>query len=230
MIKVQSLIKSYGTNIVLHDISFEIAKQEIAVLLGPSGSGKSTVLRCINGIEPYDSGNITIDCFSEVKIATIFQNFNLFENKTVLENLCYAPVKVHNLSREQAEKRAFSMMEKVNIGKEYANKYPSELSGGQKQRVAIARSLCIEPDIVLFDEPTSSLDPENVKEILHLIQSLADHSTTMLIVTHELAFAKAIADRVLFFSQGKLLEDACAADFWQKPGTDEAQSFIRHLL
>ena len=195
MIKLIQLTKQYSQNIVLDNISMEVSKGDIIGLIGPSGSGKSTVLRCIAGIEPYDTGEIIID--NHCRIGMVFQNFNLFNNMSVIGNLCYPQQKVLQRTKHEAEGIAVQMLKKVNmIG--FFDRLPAALSGGQKQRVAIARTLCMNPSIILFDEPTSALDPENVIEVLDVIKSIATNEISIIIVTHELRFIKSIANRMIF--------------------------------
>lgn len=228
MININSLSQSFGNHKVLDNISVKIKKNEVVALLGPSGSGKSSLLRCVGGIAENYDGSIEINVNAS-KIATVFQNFNLFENKTVLNNLIYPQIKVLKIQNKQALQIAREALHQVNFTLR-ENAYPRELSGGQKQRVAIARALCMKPKILLLDEPTSSLDPENVIDILNIVKTLSQQDITMLIVTHEIKFAQAIADRVLFFSDGKIVEDSPASLFWQSPSTTLAKQFISKIL
>ncbi|GGL52493.1 amino acid ABC transporter ATP-binding protein [Sporolactobacillus putidus] len=241
MIKAEHIFKNFGELHVLKDVSLEIRKGEVVVIIGPSGSGKSTFLRCINLLEKPTGGRVEIDDQEMTalrpkqvvkvreKVGMVFQHFYLFPHKTVLENLIYAPMKVKGLSREKAEERAKELLEKVGLS-EKAGQYPSKLSGGQQQRVAIARALAMEPDYMLFDEPTSALDPEMVKEVLEVIQSLADTGMTMIIVTHEMGFAKMVADKVVFMDDGQILESASPDQFFSAPKTDRAKDFLEKIL
>ncbi|AZB43476.1 amino acid ABC transporter ATP-binding protein [Bacillus sp. FJAT-42376] len=240
MIKVDKLHKSFGKNEVLHNISVSINKGEVVAVIGPSGSGKSTFLRCLNLLEVPTSGEIEVGgqkvTDPKVKINSIrqnlgmvFQHFYLFPHKTVLQNLTYAPTTVKGLSKAEAEERAKALLVKVGLA-EKANEYPSRLSGGQKQRVAIARALAMNPDVMLFDEPTSALDPEMVKEVLDVMKDLAHTGMTMIIVTHEMGFAREVADRVLFLDGGSLVEDAPPAEFFAQPKSQRAQDFLSKIL
>nr|WP_206070897.1 amino acid ABC transporter ATP-binding protein [Nodosilinea sp. P-1105] len=225
---------------VLKDISTDVATGEVVAIIGPSGSGKSTMLRCINLLEVPTAGQILIDGIEitspkcdilkvRQNVGMVFQHFNLFPHKTVLDNLTYAPMKVRGLSKADAGKIAIDLLAKVGLS-EKADQYPSRLSGGQKQRVAIARALAMQPDIMLFDEPTSALDPEMVKEVLDVIKGLADTGITMCIVTHEMGFAREVADRVLFLDGGYLVEDAPPDIFFSTPKSDRAQQFLEKVL
>ena len=225
MLSISKLTKNYNRHVVLKEISFKVSKGQVVVLIGPSGSGKSTVLRCINGLVIYESGKIDLSVSSSTKIGMVFQHFHLFNNMTVLENFIYAPINVLKYNKEQALAIADKWLKRVNLTK-FANAYPWSLSGGQKQRAAIARTLCMDPEIILFDEPTSALDPENMKEVLDVIKSLAHTGITMLIVTHAMKFASSIADRVLFLDNGELIEDNNAADFFKLPNTKRARDFL----
>ncbi|MGC4376482.1 amino acid ABC transporter ATP-binding protein [Fictibacillus sp. Mic-4] len=240
MIKIKDLHKTFGNNEVLKGIDTEIKQGEVVAIIGPSGSGKSTFLRCINLLETPTSGQVWVNdkeitnpktnvALVRKKIGMVFQHFHLFPHMTVLENLTYAPMKVNQLSKEEAVKIARDLLQKVGLA-EKENEYPSRLSGGQKQRVAIARALAMNPDIMLFDEPTSALDPEMVKEVLEVIKSLAKSGMTMAIVTHEMGFAREVADRVLFLDGGKLVEDAPPAEFFASPKTERAKSFLEKVL
>nr|WP_276531768.1 amino acid ABC transporter ATP-binding protein [Brevibacillus invocatus] len=224
---------------VLKGISTEIGKGEVVAIIGPSGSGKSTLLRCINLMEEPTSGSIFIngqeitDPKANVmkirqQIGMVFQHFHLFPHMTVLNNLTYAPIKVKGLSKSEAEKKAKELLERVGLA-DKADAYPSRLSGGQKQRVAIARSLVMEPDIMLFDEPTSALDPEMVKEVLEVMKGLAHTGMTMAIVTHEMRFAEEVADRILFIDAGRLVEEASPAEFFTRPTSERAKQFLEKV-
>ena len=240
MIKVEHVSKSFGELTVLHDISLEIAKGDVVAIIGPSGSGKSTLLRCMNLLERPTTGSIYIngqDITSpktdipkvRQNIGMVFQHFNLFPHMTVIDNMTYAPVKVKGLSRAQAQEKAMELLTRVGL-KEKAGVYPGRLSGGQKQRVAIARALAMEPDVLLFDEPTSALDPEMVKEVLQVIQSLAHTGITMALVTHEMGFAREVADRICFLDEGRLVEEAAPDVFFQAPKSDRAKQFLDKML
>lgn len=239
MIKIDQITKSFGQLEVLKGISTEIGKGEVVAIIGPSGSGKSTLLRCINLLEVPTSGQIIIngqaitDPKSNVmqirqQIGMVFQHFHLFPHMTVLNNLTYAPIKVKGMSKDKAEQKAKELLARVGLS-DKADAYPSRLSGGQKQRVAIARSLVMEPQIMLFDEPTSALDPEMVKEVLDVMKGLADSGMTMAIVTHEMRFAEEVADRILFLDGGRLVEDAAPADFFQRPQSERAKQFLEKV-
>ncbi len=238
MIKVENLHKTYGKNEVLKGISTEIKEKEVIAVIGPSGSGKSTFLRCINRLEEPTSGDITVDgtVITEKNVmkvrenlGMVFQHFHLFPHKTVLENLIYAPVKVKGISKEEAIKEAENLLEKVGL-LEKRDEYPNRLSGGQKQRVAIARALAMNPTVMLFDEPTSALDPEMVKEVLAVMKDLAESGMTMIIVTHEMGFAKEVADRILFLEDGKLVEDSTPEEFFTSPKSERAKEFLDKVL
>ncbi|MCH5586132.1 amino acid ABC transporter ATP-binding protein [Shimazuella sp. AN120528] len=240
MIEVQNLSKSFGKLKVLKDVSLSIKQGEVCAIIGPSGSGKSTLLRCLNLLEQPNQGviqikdeNITSPKTDIVKIrqniGMVFQHFYLFPHMTVLENMIYAPMKVKNISKEKAVAKAYDLLKKVGL-KEKADVYPSKLSGGQRQRVAIARSLTMEPEIMLFDEPTSALDPEMVKEVLEVIRNLAHTGITMVIVTHEMGFAREVADRICFLDEGKLTENLPPKKFFAKPKTKRAQQFLQKML
>nr|WP_254119503.1 amino acid ABC transporter ATP-binding protein [Bacillus sp. FJAT-29790] len=232
--------KTYGKLEVLKGISTSIKNGEVVAIIGPSGSGKSTFLRCINLLEVPSSGHILIndqditDKKTNImkvrqKVGMVFQHFHLFPHKTVLQNLTYAPMKVKGLSKQEAEKTGLELLGKVGLSSK-ANEYPNRLSGGQKQRVAIARALAMQPDVMLFDEPTSALDPEMVKEVLDVMKSLAHTGMTMAIVTHEMGFAREVADRVLFLDGGVLVEDAPPKEFFTNPSSDRAKDFLQKML
>lgn len=240
MIKIEDLHKSYGQNEVLKGISTEIKEKEVIAIIGPSGSGKSTFLRCLNLLEEPTSGKITIagDVLTDKgtnimkireEVGMVFQHFHLFPHKTVLENLTYAPINVKGMDKTAAIKKAEDLLTKVGLF-EKRNEYPSRLSGGQKQRVAISRALAMDPKVILFDEPTSALDPEMVKEVLAVMKNLADTGMTMLIVTHEMGFAREVADRILFLDGGKLIEDAPPEQFFSAPSTQRAKDFLEKVL
>ncbi|MFJ7951942.1 amino acid ABC transporter ATP-binding protein [Lysinibacillus sp. NPDC096418] len=240
MIKVTDLHKSYGQNEVLKGISNEIKEKEVIAIIGPSGSGKSTFLRCLNLLEQPTSGEVKIgdailtDKGTDIMkvredVGMVFQHFHLFPHKTVLENLTYAPINVKGMDKVAAIKKAEELLTKVGLF-EKRNEYPNRLSGGQKQRVAIARALAMDPKVMLFDEPTSALDPEMVKEVLAVMKNLADSGMTMLIVTHEMGFAREVADRILFLDGGKLIEDASPAEFFSAPATQRAKDFLEKVL
>jgi ABC-type polar amino acid transport system ATPase subunit len=239
-VKVNDLHKYFGELQVLKGISNEINKGEVVAIIGPSGSGKSTFLRCMNLLEVPTKGHIYVDGVDITQpkvdimkirqnIGMVFQHFHLFPHMTVLENVMYAPIKVKKLSKVEAKQQASALLARVGLESK-AQVYPSRLSGGQKQRVAIARSLAMQPEIMLFDEPTSALDPEMVKEVLDVMKGLADSGMTMAIVTHEMGFAKEVADRILFLDEGKLAEDATPKDFFSNPQCDRAKQFLEKML
>nr|WP_230385036.1 amino acid ABC transporter ATP-binding protein [Pseudomonas shirazica] len=222
------------------NVTTQVAKGEVVVVLGPSGSGKSTFLRCLNGLEHFDEGHVAIDGLQLAdpktdinayrrEVGMVFQHFNLFPHMTVLENLCLAQKVVRKRNKADREAKARALLEKVGIAQK-ANEYPSRLSGGQQQRVAIARALAMDPKVMLFDEPTSALDPEMVGEVLDVMKTLAQEGMTMVCVTHEMGFAREVADRVLFFDHGKLLEDSAPAAFFASPKDPRAQAFLRQVL
>ncbi|MFZ6048825.1 amino acid ABC transporter ATP-binding protein [Pseudomonas sp. CR3202] len=244
MIEVRDLVKTFNARGQLvravDNVGTSVAKGEVLVVLGPSGSGKSTFLRCLNGLEELDSGSIVIDGVDLAdpktdvnayrrEVGMVFQHFNLFPHMTVLENLCLAQKVVRKRGKAEREAKAQALLTKVGIAQK-ANEYPSRLSGGQQQRVAIARALCMEPKVMLFDEPTSALDPEMVGEVLDVMKQLAQEGMTMVCVTHEMGFAREVADRVLFFDHGKLLEDAPPAQFFAQPRDPRAQAFLGQVL
>ena len=233
--------KWYGNNFhVLRDIDLQVKTGERIVVCGPSGSGKSTLIRCINRLEEHQAGHLTVngvELTDDVKsiesarrqVGMVFQQFNLFPHLTVLENLTLAPMWVGKVPKAEAEERAMQQLKRVRIA-EQAQKYPLQLSGGQQQRVAIARALCLTPNIMLFDEPTSALDPEMVGEVLNVMVEMASHGITMICVTHEMGFAKAVADRVIFMDQGQIVEQNKPAEFFNHPQTDRAQDFLSKIL
>lgn len=238
LIKVDHLHKSYDQNTVLKDINLTINKGEVVVIIGPSGCGKSTFLRCLNGLETIDSGHIEV-CGHEVnttskeiykirqKVGMVFQSYDLFPHKTVIENIILAPLKVQKRNKADAEKEAIELLAKVGLSdkKDY---YPRQLSGGQKQRVAIVRALIMHPDVLLFDEVTAALDPEMVHEVLQTMLELAKNGSTMLIVTHEMAFARAVADRIVFFDKGDIVEETDDVKaFFDAPKTERAKNFLK---
>lgn len=240
MIEVKQLNKKFGKNHVLKDINVTIEQGEIVAIIGPSGSGKSTFLRSLNFLDIPTSGEIIFEgeLVSEQnkhldelrqKMGMVFQHFNLFPHMTVLQNLTFAPMKLKRISQEEAEKKAKDLLDRVGLLAK-AGEYPSSLSGGQKQRVAIARALAMEPDVMLFDEPTSALDPEMVKEVLDVMTELAHEGMTMVVVTHEMNFAKSVASRVLFMADGQIVEDGQAIDVIESPQSERAQEFIAKVL
>ena len=240
MIEFRDVYKNFGKLEVLKGINLKIEKGEVVTLIGPSGSGKSTILRCMNLLERPTKGQVfiegteitapKIDIQSIRKdIGMVFQHFNLFPHMTVMENMTYAPVKVNKMSKTDAEAKAMELLKLVGLT-EKAQTYPGKLSGGQKQRIAIARALAMEPKIMLFDEPTSALDPEMVKEVLEVIENLAHTGITMTLVTHEMGFAREVADRICFIDDGQILEDAPPDEFFANPKTERAKSFLEKVL
>lgn len=241
MIKVENIVKQFNDLKAVNDVSLDIKKGEIVCLIGPSGSGKSTVLRCINGLEKPESGHIYVndqlldeknpEAYKKLRslMGFVFQHFNLFPNMTVLENLTLAPIQVMKKSKDEAEQIACQYLERVGL-LDKKDEYPNKLSGGQKQRVAIARSLCMNPQIMLFDEPTSALDPEMVIEVLEVMQELANEGMTMVVVTHEMGFARTVADRVIFLEDGKIVEENTAEEFFRNPKTQRAQDFLNKVM
>ena len=240
IISFEKVSKWYGDFHVLRDIDLDVAKGERIVICGPSGSGKSTLIRCINALEEYQEGKLTVDGIlltDDVKaieavrkdVGMVFQQFNLFPHLTVLENLTLAPMWVGRMPKKVAEERAMAQLARVRIA-EQAAKYPLQLSGGQQQRVAIARSLCMTPKIMLFDEPTSALDPEMIKEVLDVMIELAGMGITMLCVTHEMGFARSVADRVIFMDQGQIVEQNTPAEFFAHPKSERTRDFLSKIL
>ncbi|MBF0991842.1 MAG: amino acid ABC transporter ATP-binding protein [Fusobacterium sp.] len=240
MINITNLYKNFGDLEVLKNISTEIKKGEIISIIGPSGSGKSTFLRCINKLEDPSSGHIYIDGMDLMdkntdinkvreRVGMVFQHFNLFPNMTVLDNLTLSPIMVKKESKEEAEKYALSLLEKVGLS-DKANSYPTQLSGGQKQRIAIARALAMKPEVILFDEPTSALDPEMIKEVLDVMRDLAKEGMTMLIVTHEMGFARNVGNRILFMDKGEIIEDCSPKEFFENPTNERIKDFLNKVL
>ncbi|KFE54760.1 amino acid ABC transporter ATP-binding protein [Pseudomonas syringae] len=240
MIEIRSLHKSYGSLQVIKGIDASVAKGEVVCIVGPSGSGKSTILRCINGLESYEGGVIEIDGIKverksatikaiRTEVAMVFQRFNLFPHRTVLENVIEGPVYVKKENREQAIKHAMELLESVGLA-EKAEAFPAQLSGGQQQRIAIARALAMRPKAILFDEPTSALDPELVGDVLDVMRRLAETGMTMVVVTHEMQFAREVADRVLFIDQGVVVEQGPSADVLNNPQHLRTQDFLRRVL
>ena len=240
MIVCRDVDKWFGDFQALSGITATIKEQEIVVVLGPSGSGKSTWIRCINRLEAHQNGQIIVDGIEltndlrniekiRSEVGMVFQQFNLFPHLTVLENLCIAPIWVRKTARDEAEALAHRYLERVKIP-EQADKYPGQLSGGQQQRVAIARSLCMQPNIMLFDEPTSALDPEMIKEVLDVMVDLAESGMTMLVVTHEMGFASQVADRVIFMDQGQIVEQNTPDAFFNDPQSDRTKLFLSQIL
>lgn len=240
MIKVCNLQKNFGKLQVLKGIDIHVEKGEVMVVIGPSGSGKSTFLRCLNLLEQPTSGEIYFQGVSIIskhnnidvqrqKMGMVFQQFNLFPHMTILENISFSPIKVKKLSKETAEKLAFELLKKVGL-EDKAKSYPSQLSGGQKQRIAIVRALAMKPDVMLFDEPTSSLDPEMVGEVLEVMKGLADDGMTMVVVTHEMGFAKEVGSRVVFMDNGSILEDATPEEFFNNPTNERTKEFLAKIL
>lgn len=240
LIKVDSLAKSFGKVEVLKDISIDIHEGEVVVVIGPSGSGKSTFLRCLNLLEDPTGGsiyfegtnitdkNVNINLHRQ-KMGMVFQQFNLFPNMTVLQNMTLAPMKLKKWSKERAEGKAMELLETVGLADRAAS-YPDQLSGGQKQRIAIVRALCMEPDVMLFDEPTSALDPEMVGEVLEVMKNLAKNKMTMVVVTHEMGFAKEVGDRVIFMDGGYIMEEGKPAEFFDHPKTERTKAFLEKVL
>ena len=240
MINVENLSKNFGDLKVLKNIFTTINKGEIISIIGPSGSGKSTFLRCINKLEEPTEGHIYIDSMDLMdkntdinkireRVGMVFQHFNLFPNMTVLENLTLSPIMVKKESKEEAEKYASYLLEKVGLS-DKANSYPTQLSGGQKQRIAIARALAMKPEVILFDEPTSALDPEMIKEVLDVMRDLAKEGMTMLIVTHEMGFARNVGNRILFMDNGEIIEDCSPRNFFENPTNERIKDFLNKVL
>lgn len=235
-IKIENVTKNYGDLVVLKNVSVNVKKGEVISVIGPSGSGKSTLLRCIQTLEPINQGNIKfddVDIQSDKEaikgVGMVFQNFNLFPHKTVLGNIIEAPIIVNKIKKDEAIKKAKALLDKVGLGDKLAA-YPSQLSGGQKQRVAIARALAMEPDILLFDEPTSALDPELVGEVLGVIKELTKENLTMIIVTHEMAFAKEVSDRIIFMDEGQIIENGSVEEVLINPKHPRIQAFLNKMI
>ena len=240
LVELTHVEKHYGDLHVLKDINLTVKKGEVLVIVGPSGSGKSTMCRTINRLETIDSGDIRIDgkplpqegkelASLRAEVGMVFQSFNLFAHKTILENVTLAPIKVRKKSKEEAQARAMELLERVGVA-EQRDKYPAQLSGGQQQRVAIARSLAMEPRVMLFDEPTSALDPEMVNEVLDVMVSLAHDGMTMVVVTHEMGFARKAAERIIFMADGTILEDTDPESFFSSPESERARDFLSKIL
>jgi general L-amino acid transport system ATP-binding protein len=240
MIEMRGVGKWFGAFQVLKGIDLDVAQGEKIVLCGPSGSGKSTLVRLVNGLEPYQAGKVTVNGIElgdnpraveavRLEVGMVFQSFNLFPHLTALENLTLAPVWVRRMPKQDAEAQALQLLERVRIA-EQAHKYPAQLSGGQQQRVAIARALAMKPRIMLFDEPTSALDPEMIKEVLDVMVELAREGMTMVVVTHEMGFARTVADRVCFMDRGEIVETAAPREFFEAPKTERARLFLSQIL
>ena len=239
MIKAEHLCKSFGDIKAVDDVSLHIHKGEVICIIGPSGSGKSTLIRCLHGLEIPDSGDLYVgdkkidfskDTTKELAhIGFVFQLFNLFPHKTVLENLTLGPIKAGGVPKAKAEENAMRLLERVGLS-DKAQGYPAQLSGGQKQRVAIARALCQSPEVILFDEPTSALDPEMIGEVLNVMKELADEGMTMAVVTHEMGFARKVADRVIFFEEGKIVEEGLPDQIFDDPQTDRLKAFLAQVI
>ena len=238
-LEVKNLTKKFDDNTILNNLNFTVKQGEVVVVLGPSGCGKSTLLRCINGLEEINEGTVLLNGepvtangknMSQMrqKIGMVFQSYDLFPHKTILENITLAPIKVQKRQKSDVIKEAESLLERVGLS-DKKDAYPRQLSGGQKQRVAICRALCMHPQLMLFDEVTAALDPEMVREVLDVIMELADGGMTMLIVTHEMQFAKAVADRILFIDAGKIIEDTSPEEFFTQPKTERAKEFLSNF-
>lgn len=236
LLEIKNLKKAYGNNVIFENMNMSIHKGEVVVLIGPSGCGKSTFLRCLNGLEPIQGGEITIDgeiidgkskniAAMRQRIGMVFQSYELFPHKTILQNITLAPVKVQKVNKADAEKEAMELLERVGLA-DKRDSYPRQLSGGQKQRVAIARALCMHPEVMLFDEVTAALDPEMVREVLDIMLNLAKDGNTMIIVTHEMQFARAVADRIIFLDGGQIVEEGNPDEFFEHPKTDRAKQFL----
>ena len=240
MIEIKNVSKHYGDFKVLTDCTTSVSKGEVIVVCGPSGSGKSTLIKCVNGLEPFQSGEITVNGISvgdpktnlsklRAQVGMVFQNFELFPHMSITENLAIAQIKVLNRSKDAAMEKGLKLLDRVGL-KAQAHKFPGQLSGGQQQRVAIARALAMDPICMLFDEPTSALDPEMVNEVLDVMTELAHEGMTMMCVTHEMGFAKRVADRVIFMDQGRIVEDDSKEAFFSNPRSERAQQFLAKIL
>ena len=240
MIAIDNVSKWYTDFQVLKDCSTNVAKGEVVIVCGPSGSGKSTLIKCVNGLEPFQKGKITVDGISvddpgtdlpklRARVGMVFQHFELFPHMSVLQNLTIGQIKVLGRDPEESRVRAFKLLDRVGL-RDYANKFPGNLSGGQQQRVAIARALAMDPIAMLFDEPTSALDPEMINEVLDVMVALAREGMTMMVVTHEMGFARSVANRVIFMDRGEIVEDARKDDFFGKPRSERAQLFLSKIL
>jgi glutamate/aspartate transport system ATP-binding protein len=240
MITIDNVSKSYGATQVLKGCSTTVAKGEVVVICGPSGSGKSTLIKCVNGLEPFQQGRIVVDGVSvgdpgtnlprlRARVGMVFQHFELFPHMSVRKNLALAQQRVLGRSAEESDARGLRLLDRVGLAA-HADKYPAQLSGGQQQRVAIARALAMDPVCMLFDEPTSALDPEMIGEVLDVMVELAQEGMTMMVVTHEMGFARKVAHRILFMDQGEIVEDASAAQFFAAPASERARSFLARIL
>ena len=240
LVELDQVKKSFGDNVVLNDVNLTVERGSAIVIAGPSGSGKSTMLRCVNGLEPIDSGEVRFDgtpvdysgkALSRLRadIGVVFQQFNLFPHMTVLDNVVLGPVKSKGVSREEARERARRLLERVGIP-EKADEYPADLSGGQQQRVAIARALAMEPKLMLFDEPTSALDPEMIREVLDVMRQLARDGMTMVVVTHEMGFAREVCDRIVFIDEGVIVEQGPPAEFFANAQSERAREFVDKII
>jgi len=240
MITIEAISKWYGPTQVLKDCSADVAKGEVVVVCGPSGSGKSTLIKCVNGLEPFQKGRIAVDGVSvgdpktdlpklRSRIGMVFQHFELFPHLSVIKNLTLPQIKVLHRSADQATEKGLALLDRVGL-RMHADKFPGQLSGGQQQRVAIARALAMDPIAMLFDEPTSALDPEMIQEVLDVMVHLASDGMTMIVVTHEMGFARKVANRVVFMDKGEIVEDAPTADFFGRPRSDRAQLFLSKIL
>jgi len=239
LISMRGVSKSFGSFQALRDINVEVAEGEVVVIIGPSGSGKSTLIRCINLLEQYDAGDIFVDgvrvqnganlCKVRAEVGMVFQQFNLFPHMTALRNVALAPMRVRGLSKQAAEERAMKLLDRVGLT-DQAQKYPAQLSGGQQQRVAIARTLALEPKALLFDEPTSALDPEMIGEVLDVMRNLAKTGVTMIVVTHEMGFARQVADRVIFIEAGQIIEENDPGNFFGNPAQARTRAFLEAVL
>lgn len=237
IIEVKNLHKQFGDNVILNDLSISVEKGEVVVLIGPSGCGKSTLLRCLNGLEPIQGGSVSLNgepvlygkkSLTKIRqhIGMVFQSYDLFPHMTIAQNIALAPLKVQKRDKKEVEEETLKLLDRVGLAGK-ADAYPNELSGGQKQRAAIVRSLMIHPDIILLDEITAALDPEMVHEVLKVVLDLAKSGTTMMIVTHEMAFAKAVADRIIFLDGGEIVEEGTPEQFFEAPKTERAKQFLK---